>query len=117
MAISEGIDKLDLGPPNPHKPKECSVPAVLQKQSLGSNQDLELEATHRPPQSHLDARNGPPYAASAEEPVRLSPKVVLKLLSAGFSFFVAGVNDGSIGTMIPYVLRGYGINTSFVAIL
>ncbi|KAF7562845.1 hypothetical protein G7046_g1263 [Stylonectria norvegica] len=39
----------------------------------------------------------------------------LKLLSAGFSFFVAGVNDGSIGALVPYIIRDYGITTAIVS--
>lgn len=40
-----------------------------------------------------------------------------KVLSAGFSFFVAGVNDGSLGSVIPYVMISYKINTDMVSIL
>lgn len=40
-----------------------------------------------------------------------------KVLSAGFSFFVAGVNDGSLGSVIPYVMESYSINTDMVSIL
>lgn len=39
----------------------------------------------------------------------------LKLLSASFSFFVAGVNDGSVGAIIPYVIRDYEVNTAIVS--
>jgi hypothetical protein len=40
-----------------------------------------------------------------------------KILSAGFSFFVAGVNDGSLGSLIPYVIRTYDVGTNMVAVL
>ncbi|KAJ5771024.1 uncharacterized protein N7511_003075 [Penicillium nucicola] len=40
-----------------------------------------------------------------------------KILSAGLSFFVAGINDGSLGSILPYVIRAYGINTDMVAVL
>lgn len=40
-----------------------------------------------------------------------------KILSAGVSFFVAGVNDGSLGSLIPYVIRTYSIGTNMVAVL
>jgi hypothetical protein len=40
-----------------------------------------------------------------------------KILSAGLSFFVAGVNDGSLGSILPYVIRSYDINTDMVAVL
>lgn len=39
----------------------------------------------------------------------------LKLISAGFSFFVAGVNDGSTGSLVPFIIRDYGINTAIVS--
>jgi hypothetical protein len=31
--------------------------------------------------------------------------------------FVAGVNDGSLGSLIPYVIRTYDIGTNMVAVL
>lgn len=40
-----------------------------------------------------------------------------KILSAGLSFFVAGVNDGSLGSLIPYIIHSYNINTNTIAIL
>ena len=40
-----------------------------------------------------------------------------KLVSAGVSFFVAGVNDGSLGSLIPYIIRSYDIGTNMVAVL
>ncbi|KAL7952017.1 MFS general substrate transporter [Trichoderma barbatum] len=45
----------------------------------------------------------------------LNKSVYLKLISAGFSFFVAGVNDGSIGALIPYVIREFDISTAIVS--
>jgi hypothetical protein len=63
--------------------------------------------------------------ASAETPEneaqdRTPPEIkwmYTKILSAGVSFFVAGVNDGSLGSIIPYVIRTYGIGTNMVAVL
>lgn len=43
--------------------------------------------------------------------------IYAKVLSAGLSFFVAGVNDGSLGSLIPYVIRTYDIGTNMVAVL
>lgn len=48
---------------------------------------------------------------------KLDRATLLKLISAGYSFFVAGVNDGSIGALIPYVIRSYGITTAVVSAL
>ncbi|CAI6013943.1 unnamed protein product [Clonostachys chloroleuca] len=45
-------------------------------------------------------------------PEQLPNHTILKFLTASFSFFVAGVNDGSVGALIPYVIRQYHINTA-----
>lgn len=42
---------------------------------------------------------------------------VLKLVSSGFSFFVAGINDGSLGSVIPYIRSSYHIGTNLVAVV
>lgn len=55
--------------------------------------------------------------ASPSTSQKLDKPTLLKLISAGFSFFVAGVNDGSIGALIPYVIRSYGITTAVVSSL
>ncbi|KAJ6020425.1 hypothetical protein N7540_005929 [Penicillium herquei] len=53
-----------------------------------------------------------------QEPEPQQAKWILpKILSAGVSFFVAGVNDGSLGSLVPYVIRSYDIGTSMVAVL
>ncbi|KAF4964518.1 hypothetical protein FSARC_7583 [Fusarium sarcochroum] len=56
---------------------------------------------------------------SDNEPPRTSNKPstaeLLKILSAGFSFFVAGVNDGSIGALVPHIIRDYGVTTAIVS--
>ena len=54
---------------------------------------------------------------SAEQLTPLSRKVVFKLLSSGFSFFVAGTIDGSLGPLIPYMLRSYKVGTSFISVM
>lgn len=65
-----------------------------------------------------------PVAASAPKPRAsgdgesedgMGRAMYLKVISAGFSFFVAGVNDGSIGALIPYVIREYDISTAIVS--
>lgn len=51
----------------------------------------------------------------AEPP--LTPFLKVKLASAAFAFFTAGVNDGSLGALVPYILRTYDIATGSIAIL
>lgn len=60
----------------------------------------------------LDQRRG---EVDAVQPLRM--KDYLKLISAGYSFFCAGVNDGSLGPLIPYVLRSYNISTNLVSVV
>lgn len=51
------------------------------------------------------------------QPPKTTKHPLPKLLSTAFSFFVAGVNDGSIGALIPYILRSYNITTALVTTL
>lgn len=60
---------------------------------------------------------------SPEEPSDHGPRVagladrktLLKVISAGFSFLVARCSDGSIGALIPYMIKDYKINTAIVS--
>ncbi|OCL07199.1 MFS transporter [Glonium stellatum] len=58
-----------------------------------------------------------PPATPNSHPIPLTFPVLIKLASAGFAFFVAGNNDGSVGALIPYILRGYNTHTGSLAIL
>jgi fucose permease len=51
------------------------------------------------------------------QPEPQPPRLLLKLISAGFAFFVAGVNDGSLGSLIPYIREAYQIDTNMVAVV
>jgi len=52
-----------------------------------------------------------------DEPTTIDRPLALKLISAGFSFFLAGVNDGSLGTLIPYFRQTYNIGFSSTTIM
>ncbi|KAI3334300.1 MFS general substrate transporter [Ustulina deusta] len=41
----------------------------------------------------------------------------LKLIVAGYSFFCAGVGDGTLGPLIPYILSSFHIGTGEIAII
>lgn len=51
--------------------------------------------------------------STAEE----SPQPWLKIFSVGFSFFCAGINDSTLGPLIPYLLVSFSIGTGMVAVL
>lgn len=79
--------------------------------------ELELD-TLRGPLENQPPREAPEPSNSAEAitPLEVTPAVKLKVISAAFCFFNAGVNDGSLGALIPYILRGYNISTAKMAI-
>ncbi|KEF62202.1 uncharacterized protein A1O9_00174 [Exophiala aquamarina CBS 119918] len=61
-----------------------------------------------------------PQPVLENEPYRQPPpkmaRPYLKLACAGFSFFYAGTNDGTIGPLLPYILRRYNISTGLVTV-
>ncbi len=67
-----------------------------------------------PPGEVPEERN-PQQTVDAQHPI--DGATLLKLMCSGYSFFCAGVNDGSLGPLIPYLLRSYGISTNFVSIM
>ncbi|KAH8748566.1 major facilitator superfamily domain-containing protein [Hyaloscypha sp. PMI_1271] len=76
--------------------------------------DIELRS--RLPDETQPSENPPACSDSRRDgPKEKTP--LFKLLSAGFSFFVAGTNDGSIGALIPYILSSYNVGTSLIGIL
>ncbi|KAF2159064.1 hypothetical protein M409DRAFT_30484 [Zasmidium cellare ATCC 36951] len=53
---------------------------------------------------------------TAIQPLEVTGVVKLKVFSAAFCFLNAGINDGSLGALIPYILRHYDISTAWMAI-
>ncbi|KAI3323063.1 MFS general substrate transporter [Xylariaceae sp. AK1471] len=48
---------------------------------------------------------------------RESATPFFQLIVAGYSFFCAGVNDGTLGPLIPYILNSFQIGTGEIAII
>ncbi|KAL2859459.1 hypothetical protein BJX68DRAFT_261897 [Aspergillus pseudodeflectus] len=44
-------------------------------------------------------------------------RLILKLISAGFAVLVAGINDGSLGPVIPHIRESYEIKEDKIAII
>lgn len=59
------------------------------------------------------------HVHDAETPneVELSRDTIFKLATTGLSFFFAGMNDGSLGSLIPYLIRSYNISTDLVSVV
>jgi hypothetical protein len=74
----------------------------------------ELELQPIPAGNHASpSAEEPPTDAVEREPA--TP--FFKLGVAGFSFFCAGVNDGTLGPLIPYMLSTFHIGTGEIAIM
>ncbi|PYI31138.1 MFS transporter [Aspergillus indologenus CBS 114.80] len=72
----------------------------------------------QPDQEMIDLSSQQPAAAEPPEPSIADTRWrYVRILSAGFSFFVAGVNDGSLGSLIPYVIRSYHVSTNLVVVV
>ncbi|KAF6815640.1 Bypass of stop codon protein 6-like protein 5 [Colletotrichum plurivorum] len=87
--------------------------ATITRQEPVLTESYELadssKQTQAPPALDSESQ-GPP-----EE--KLDTATLLKLIAAGFGFFVSGVNDGSVGPLLPYMLRDYNISTAVVSII
>ncbi|KAF2871395.1 major facilitator superfamily domain-containing protein [Massariosphaeria phaeospora] len=81
---------------------------AITTEQFGSAQDVDLQALDTNPDSALDA---------VDETTALSRDSILKIVAAGFSFFFAGMNDGSLGALVPYILRTYHVRTEHVALI
>lgn len=71
-----------------------------------------------------DSSSGTPpgstLAAHGEEQdttVGKPPQPWLRIFSVGFSFFCAGINDSTLGPLIPHLLKSFSIGTGMVAVL
>lgn len=71
----------------------------------------------RPPSK--DAEASPAEDVPADVGIARSEPATpfLKLVVAGYSFFCAGVNDGTLGPLIPYIISSFGIGTGEIAIM
>lgn len=74
--------------------------------------ELELQSDSRHGEAPPSASDGPADAVG-REPAFPHAKVIV----AGFSFFCAGANDGTLGPLVPYILTTFKIGTGEVAIM
>ena len=83
-------------------------------QMIGSRSS-NRRPTHTNSNSNINSNDDPQPLDPTEQHVSKIPK--LKLLTAGFSFFCAGVDGSTLGPLIPYILRSFTIGTGEVAIM
>ncbi|KAI1429421.1 major facilitator superfamily domain-containing protein [Xylaria sp. FL1777] len=74
------------------------------------------ELSHEPTTRDLESSSE--QQVSEGEGVDREPATpFLKLIVAGYSFFCAGVSDGTLGPLIPYILSSFHISTGEIAVI
>ncbi|KAG8159612.1 hypothetical protein KVR01_010249 [Diaporthe batatas] len=71
------------------------------------------DSSSRTPLGSTFAAHGERQDTTVEKP----PQPWLKIFSVGYSFFCAGINDSTLGPLIPYLLKSFSIGTGMVAVL
>ena len=84
-----------------HVSMELQSRNTIEAPAAGGDQDNSLTS----PQQTL-----PPE----EQP---TAQAYLKLMCAGFSFYYAGTNDGTLGPLLPYMLQRYNVSTGLVTVM
>lgn len=77
-----------------------------------------LDTTKSPSSPWPDAQEQSPTPAPmtlVNSPQDPEPVPYLKIASACFCFFIGGTNIGSVGALIPYIIRDYGVSTAIVS--
>ncbi|OHF01540.1 hypothetical protein CORC01_03030 [Colletotrichum orchidophilum] len=72
------------------------------------------DALEQPRNERVLGSDAPP---ETDQNDKLDNATLLKLIAAGFAFFISGVNDGSVGPLLPYMIRDYNITTAVVSIV
>ncbi|KAF3905676.1 hypothetical protein ABW21_db0208904 [Orbilia brochopaga] len=78
-----------------------------------SSADIDVESQ---PASPADDAVAPPEAVTAHN-TAMERNIRWKTAATFFSLWIAGVNDGSTGALIPYLKVRYDIGLAFVAIV
>jgi len=89
-------------------------------QTIQANgQAISLAALQPANDAHVPARTPAQTSVPAPDAVSIEAAAtpISKLLVAGFSFFCAGVNDGTLGALVPYIISSFGIGTGEIAIM
>lgn len=80
-------------------------------QQVSLQPDANFDPTKTAPENTASSTSPEEYTEAAP----LTFKTYAKIFSGSFSFLVAGVNDGSVGALIPYIMPQYQINTAIVS--
>jgi hypothetical protein len=65
--------------------------------------------------SSASTMSGPAVQPEPEPGKDSSKMSYFKLMSASFCFFIGGVNIGSLGAIVPYIIRDYHVSTAIIS--
>ncbi|KAL1610044.1 hypothetical protein SLS60_001709 [Paraconiothyrium brasiliense] len=74
---------------------------------------IELQSNSQNPSPAVQTN----VASAPSDGLVLNKENLIKILTVGFSFIFAGLNDGSLGALTPYILRTYHVGTEYVALI
>jgi hypothetical protein len=89
-----------------------STTATVTHTSQHALEEIELVPIDR---NARDVNNGDTSLTREAHDKTRDWKRLFQLISCGVSFFVAGVNDGSLGALLPYIIRSYGLTTAIAS--
>lgn len=91
----------------------CKMSTITDLEPPQAQQVVSIALKTSPEVGTLEDGIQPPReVVNSEAPLTIT--TIIKLISCAFAFFLAGVNDGSVGALIPYMLRSYDISTGSV---
>lgn len=110
-----GVVGLIFDRPEPFPPrKEVTVTmttTTIISTQPASLEEIELETSRSALTTDLNR------VQSTNDDTPLTRKNLSRVIAASISFFFAGNNDGSLGTLTPYILRTYNVGTEYVALM
>lgn len=86
---------------------------TVEAQPVGLSEAHELQSVKKVPTKS-------PSTSSEQQqeptgPPKVGADVYFKIVATGLSFFVSGINDGSVGALMPYFIREYNLNIAVVS--
>ncbi|THV53733.1 hypothetical protein BGAL_0043g00190 [Botrytis galanthina] len=94
---------------------------MSQTQTIHQSLSTEIPLSVLRPEAVSSSQNTPsrplsdPLSAPLESTTNFP--LILRIASSILAFFTAGLNDGSLGSLIPYILDTYSLSTSSIAFL
>lgn len=93
-----------------HELRQLRKPAAAAGRTLAAHAEAGGSSSEANVVIATDQQQSPAPAPSP-------PWLRLKIFGAAFSFFCAGINDSTLGPLVPYILTSFSIGTGEIAVL